>query len=68
MSERSKTSLLTFTGAGRQLGINRQTVADLVERLGIATKPVPWNGNAKGLDRADFERLSRALESLRVPA
>jgi hypothetical protein len=56
--------LVTFSGAGRTLGIGRQTVADLVARLGIVPKPVPWNANGKGLDPADMSRLRRALERI----
>jgi hypothetical protein len=68
MSERSSPSLVSYSEAARSLRVSRHTVAELAERLGIMPKPVPWNGNAKGLDPADVDRLRRALERVALSA
>lgn len=53
--------VLTFKEAAARLGVYHYTVSDLVRHLGIEPKPVPRNGNAKGLDAADLKRIRRAL-------
>jgi hypothetical protein len=56
--------LVTYSEAGRTLGIGRQTVAELVELIGITPKPVPWNARGKGLDPDAMARLRRALKRI----
>lgn len=55
-------NLLTYKEAAKVLDVGPMTVRDLVRRLGIVPKPVPRNGNAKGLDASDVVRIRRALE------
>ena len=52
----------SLSEAGRDLRVDRQTVADLVDRWGIPVVPHPNNGNAKGLDVDAFERLRTRLD------
>lgn len=50
-----------FGEAATELDTTYAVIAGLVKALGIQPKPVPYNGNAKGLDRADMRRLRHAL-------
>lgn len=54
--------LLTYKEAADRFGVLPLTIRDLARRLGIVPKPVPRNGNAKGLDASDVERIRKALE------
>jgi hypothetical protein len=56
-----KTQILIMREARQELGIQRETLTDLVRKLEIIPKDVPYNGNAKGLDQADMRRIRRAL-------
>jgi len=55
------TDILTFTDAGKILGVAPAVVSALVKTHGLQPKPVPRNGKAKGLDRADMRVLRKAL-------
>lgn len=57
--------LWTYTEAANELGVSRQVVGGLAERLGITPKPVPRTGAAKGLDRDDIEQIRTALTPAR---
>jgi RNase P/RNase MRP subunit p30 len=57
-------NIFTFSEVQSMLGLRYpQSVRDLVEQIGLTAKPVPYNGNARGLDTEDVrllrERLSR---------
>jgi hypothetical protein len=53
--------LTLFGEAATELSTTYAVVSGLVKSLGIEPKPVPYNGNAKGLDRKDMAQLRRAL-------
>jgi len=54
-------TIRTFTDAARELGTDRATVRGLVRAWGSPTYPVPYNGNAKGIDDETFRRMRKAL-------
>lgn len=54
-------NLTLFGEAASELETTYAVVSGLVKALGIEPKPVPFNGNAKGLDPGDMARLRRAL-------
>jgi hypothetical protein len=60
--------VLTFTDAAAVLKTDVRTVRGLVELLGIVTKPVPRNGNARGLDARDMKAIREAIRAGRVLA
>jgi len=51
----------SYSEVAEELGIRRQTVTDLVDKLGLTWKPIRTNHKAKGLDHADVKRIRRAL-------
>jgi hypothetical protein len=57
----SKTDLIVMKEAATALDVDVKTVRDVVRKLQITPKDVPHNGNAKGLDRDDMNRLRKAL-------
>ena len=60
--------LVTFTEAGKRLGVLRHTIADLVRVHGIPVYPIPLSGPAKGLDRKGLKRLQKLLKPQAVSA
>jgi hypothetical protein len=56
-----KYTLTLYGEAAAELGTDIAVVRGLVKARGITPKPVPHNGNAKGLDRGDMAILRRAL-------
>lgn len=64
---KSRDGLVSCLDAGRMLGIPRQTLALLAERLGIVAKAVEGNPNTKGLDAADLRRIRDAWERATAP-
>lgn len=54
-------AVVSFSEAARQLGIDRSAVAVAVQILGIEPAPIPTNGKAKGLTRADLTRIRKAM-------
>lgn len=56
-----RSDLLLFVDAAEELGVHRNTVADLCKALGIKPKPTGMPGRSKGLDAADMRLLKRAL-------
>lgn len=57
--------LQSVRATATQLGVSRALVAELVNLLGIETKPIPTNGKAKGLDRAAVELIRGKIKALR---
>ena len=53
--------ITSLSEAAVELGTRPLVIGELVRSLGIQPKPVPRNGNAKGLDPSDMKRLRRAL-------
>lgn len=53
--------IFTIVEASRELGVAPIVVTTLVRGHRIQTKPVPRNGKARGLTRADLQILRRAL-------
>ena len=51
----------SYSEVAEELGIRRQTVTDLVDKLGLTWKPIRTNRKAKGLDPTDVRRIRRAL-------
>lgn len=56
-----KDQIKTFGEAAAELGTTYAVISGLVKAHGLTPKPVPHNGNAKGLDRRDIAVLRRAL-------
>jgi hypothetical protein len=56
-----KTTLTLYGEAAAELGTTYAAIAAIVKAHGITPKPVPRNGNAKGLDRRDMRVLRKAL-------
>lgn len=61
MRNRMTDTIWTYKEAGAELGIGPAAISALVRYHGIAPKPVPRNGKAKGLDEADMHVLRRVL-------
>lgn len=61
VKEVRRLSLLSYSRAALELGIDRRDLAVLVRILGIEPKRIEFNGKAKGLDVGDMERLRKAL-------
>lgn len=59
--EATTTDILTIKEAAVELETTVATIRGLVRAHEIEPKPVPRNGNAKGLDEADMAILRRAL-------
>lgn len=59
--------IVTLTEAAQELNTDPLTISGLVKLLRIEPKPVPRNGNAKGLDRADLRRIRRAIRAGQKP-
>jgi hypothetical protein len=57
-----RAEVTTFGEAAADLDTTYAVIAGLVKALQITPKPVPRNGNAKGLDRQDMRALRRALK------
>jgi hypothetical protein len=53
--------LMTIKEAAAELNTTVATIRGLVRAHGIVPKPVPRNGNAKGLDESDMATLRRSL-------
>lgn len=60
-----KVDVLTYSDAAEQLGIKRQTVADLSDLANLEPKPVPYSGHGKGLDPDDIGVLEDILDYAR---
>ena len=60
--------IITLTEAAQQIETDPVTLSGLVKLLQIQPKPVPRNGNAKGLDRSDMKRIRRAIKAGQSPA
>jgi hypothetical protein len=61
--------IYTFSDVQKILGLKYpQSVAEMVERMGLEVKPVGRNGNAKGLDLEDIRILRRRLRKVARPA
>lgn len=58
-----KEEVTTFGEAAADLDTTYAVIAGLVKALKITPKPVPRNGNAKGLDRQDMRALRKVLRS-----
>ena len=54
-------TLTTYGEAAVALGVSPNTIGDLAKFLQIRPKPVRHNGNAKGLDPDDLQRIRKAL-------
>ncbi len=59
---------ISYSEAARRLETDRKAIATAVRILKIDPKPVPSNGQGKGLDSADIARIRRALTDDRVMA
>jgi hypothetical protein len=60
--------LTTITGLARSLGVSRDKVKGALLGLGIAAKPLPFNGRAEGYTEADCARVRRVLGPRRPKA
>jgi hypothetical protein len=57
--------IYTFSEVRSILGLEYpQSVRDLVARIGLTVKPVPHNGNGRGLNEEDIEVLRERLSPL----
>lgn len=61
MRKSAKVNLTTFGEAAVELETTIAVISGLVLALGLNPKPVPRNGNAKGLNDKDMNKLRRAL-------
>jgi hypothetical protein len=61
-------TLLTYSAAGRELGIGRKTVAELVKVLGIPIRPHPHVGHGKAITASEVDQLRKVLCPARATA
>jgi predicted XRE-type DNA-binding protein len=54
--------LLTQAAVAKILGVRKDTVGDLVNKLQIPTHKIPANGMAKGMTLADVRTLKSLLK------
>lgn len=54
--------LVTIREASRQLGIDNKIAGFLIRAHRIPTHIFPSNARAKGIDRAGYRRLAKAVE------
>lgn len=55
------TDIRTTKDVAAEFGTTVATVRGIIRARGIITKPVPYNGNGKGLDAKDRAIIARAL-------
>jgi transposase len=53
---------ISYREAARRLGVDRQTVSDLVDQLGISPEPHPSNGRGLGLSPEHVSAIRGVLE------
>lgn len=56
-------AIITHGEAAVMFGVRPQTIGDLTRLHRLTAKPVPRNGNAKGLDEKDMRLLRRLLNA-----
>jgi hypothetical protein len=61
MSTMQANRLRSISEAGKELGVSRLLVGELVKLHSIPTHPLPRNGAGKGLDSNAMKRLRRLL-------
>jgi hypothetical protein len=53
--------LRSISDVARELGLDRRVVSWIIATHAIATRPIPTNGLAKGLDEAAVAEIRRAV-------
>ena len=56
--------VVSLSEAGRILGVDRETVADLLRAMGLETVSHPSNARAKGVSLEQMKLLRKRLEPL----
>lgn len=56
-----KDQIVTYGEAAEEFGASYETISNIARGHGLTPKPVPRNGNAKGLDRKDMAVIRKAL-------